>query len=172
MAQTSEKTNVSEPGQGLSPFLGLRRDIDRLFDDFTGGFRGSSLGRRVFDLAPLRRLEGFAGDLYPDVDVSESDKALTVTAELPGMKEKDIEVTLDDDGVLSIHGEKKEEREEKGENRYVSERRYGSFSRSFRMPDTVAGGKIKADFDKGVLTVTLPKNAKAKKARIIEIGKN
>jgi HSP20 family protein len=102
------------------------------------------------------------------VDVSESDKALAIRAELPCIEEDDIDVTLNNDGVLSVRGKKKEE---KDEDHYMSERRYGSFSRPFHMPDTVDGGKFKAAFDKGVLTMTLPKNAKAKKVQTVKIGK-
>jgi HSP20 family protein len=144
MTQTPEKTGLSTPEQEPSLFLGLRRGADRLFDEFTGSLRwpslGRGIGRSVFDLVPMRQLHDFAGDLYPYADVSESDKALIITAELPCMEKDDIDVTLDDDVVLSVRDEKKEE---KDEGYYMSERCYFSFSRSFHMSDTVDGGKIK-----------------------------
>ena len=99
----------------------------------------------------------------PAVDIAETDKAYEITAELPGMDEKNIEVKFAD-GVLTIKGEKKEEKEEKKKDYYLSERSYGSFQRSFQVPDGVDTDKIEATFKKGVLTVTLPKSAEAQKA--------
>lgn len=100
----------------------------------------------------------------PAVDLTEDDKTYKVTAELPGMDEKDIDVTVSG-GALVIKGEKKEEKEEKDKNYYLSERSYGSFRRSFSLPEGVDQDKITANFAKGVLTVTLPKTADAQKAQ-------
>ena len=131
--------------------------MDRLFDDFTGGFRRGPL----FDPSALRRAEStFAG--MPAVDVAETDQAYEITAELPGMEEKNIEVRLAN-GVLSIKGEKQEEKEEKDKNYYRRERSFGSFERSFQVPDNVDADKIEASFKNGVLSVTLPKTAEAQK---------
>jgi HSP20 family protein len=94
-----------------------------------------------------------------------------VRAELPGIDEKDIDVRLSD-GTLTIRGEKKEEREEReeGGSYYVSERRYGSFQRSFRIPEGIDHDKVDASFRKGVLTITLPKTPEAQqKAKKIEV---
>ena len=103
--------------------------------------------------------------------MAETDKAYEVTAELPGMDESNIEVKLADD-VLTIKGEKKEEKEEKKKDYYVSERRFGSFQRSFTVPAGVDASKIEANFKNGVLIVTLPKNAQAQKSeKKIEIKK-
>ena len=96
-------------------------------------------------------------------DFSENDKAVTVTAEMPGMSEDDIEILVEN-GVLTIKGEKKSAREEKGENYYLSERRFGAFSRAFRLPEGIVEDEIGADFKKGVLTVTMPKAEGSKKA--------
>lgn len=93
----------------------------------------------------------------PAFDVSESDKEYSVVAELPGIEEKDLEVTLSD-GILTIKGEKKQEKEEKGETYHRIERRYGSFQRSFRMPEHVEFEKIDAMFKDGVLRLTIPKS--------------
>ena len=138
----------------------MRHEIERLFDRFSN-----------FDVSPFRRLSDIehfwprpdGGTLLSvDVDVAEDDKAYTITAELPGLDEKDIEVNVADD-VLSIRGEKKEEREEKAKNYHLSERRYGSFQRTFQLPSGIDAEKIAASFQKGVLTVTLPKTPEAQK---------
>ena len=150
----------------------LRREIDRLFDDFGVGRWRSPLSR-VRRPRPIRfGAPEISWPKAPAVDVAETDKAYEVTAELPGMNESNIEVKLADD-VLTIKGEKKEEKEEKNKDYYyVSERRYGSFQRSFTVPAGVDSSKIEATFKNGVLTVTLPKNAQAQKSeKKIEIKK-
>ena len=96
----------------------------------------------------------------PNVDIKESDKAVTLTAELPGIDEKDVDLSVRD-GMLTLKGEKKYEHEEEKEDIHMVERRYGSFQRSFRLPDTVNADKIDAKFDKGVLRVVMPKTAQA-----------
>ena len=106
---------------------------------------------------------------FPVADVVEGERDYRVTAELPGMSEKDIEIALAGD-VLTLKGEKKEEHEGKGQNRYVSERRYGLFQRSFALPEDADPEKIEAEFKNGVLTVTLPKRPEAQaKQRKIEV---
>jgi HSP20 family protein len=146
------------------PFESLRREVDRLFEDFDRGFwRFPS--RSLFDIEPFWRRGGTA----PAVDIVEREKDYQVTAELPGMEEKDVEVKVTDD-VMTIKGEKKEEKEEKKKDYYLSERRYGAFQRSFSLPSGVAADKIEANFKKGVLTVTLPKQPEAiKPERKVEI---
>ena len=99
----------------------------------------------------------------PTVDISETDKAYEITAELPGMDEKNVEVKLAN-GLLTIKGEKQDEKEEKKKDYHMRERSYGSFERSFQVPDGVDADKIEANFKKGVLTVILPKSAEAQKA--------
>jgi HSP20 family protein len=141
------------------PFENFRREMDRLFDDFQLGSWRSPVGRTVFDLEPFWRGE-VSWAKAPAVDVVEHDKAYEITAELPGMDESNIDVKFAD-GVLTIKGEKKEEKEERKKDQYLSERRYGSFQRAFRIPDGVDADKIAASFKNGVLTVTLPKTAQA-----------
>jgi HSP20 family protein len=97
-------------------------------------------------------------DVMPRVDVSETDQAIEVTAELPGLEEKDVEIDFTDD-VLTIKGEKKSEKEQKEKNRYISERTYGCFLRSIQLPSGIDPAKIEASIDKGVLTVKVPKPA-------------
>lgn len=156
----TEKTAVPA-FPGFRPFAGLRREIDRLFDEFDGG-RRQPFGRSLFDLAPFWRSEA-AWPQAPVVDVAETDKAYEITAELPGLDEKNIEVKVADD-VLTIRGEKQEEKEEKKKDYYLSERSFGSFQRTFQIPSGVDPDKIEASFNKGVLTVTLPKSAEALKS--------
>lgn len=136
------------------PLGALRRQINSLFNEFT------PVGRT--DIEPFERFFS-AGSTLPAVDVVEKDKEFAITAELPGLDEKNVEVKLSN-GSLVISGEKKDEREEKDKNHYFSERRYGSFRRAFRIPEGVDADKIEASFDKGVLTVRLPKTAEAQKA--------
>jgi HSP20 family protein len=97
------------------------------------------------------------------VDVVETEKEYQITAELPGLSEKDVEVVVADE-ILTIKGEKKEEKEEKAKNYYLSERRYGAFKRSFQLPSGVDADKIEAGFQNGVLTLTLPKTPEAQKS--------
>lgn len=136
----------------------LRSDMDRLFDGFFGGGYPGLAGRFG------------AGVKMPSIDVREGEKEIVVEAELPGIDEKDISVTFKD-GVLSIKGEKKSSREETKDEVHISERSYGSFQRALRVPETVEDAKIMASFDKGVLTVKLPKNGEAvRRERRIPIG--
>lgn len=134
---------------GLGPFgRGFPR-LARLLDDF--------------DVAPRGTRRGFV----PAVDVHESEKEWTVTAELAGAKPEDVNVEIEN-GVLTIRGEKKSEREEKREHGRVIERSFGSFTRSFTLPSSVAADRIEAGFKDGVLTVTIPK-AEAPKPHVVSI---
>ena len=143
-----------------NPFGALRGEIDRLFDDFDGGFWGSPFRRPIFDMMPIPRVAAEAAS--PAVDVAEKDSEYEITAELPGLDEKDIEVKLANGG-LSIRGKKEEAKEEKKKDYVLSERRYGSFERYITLPEDVDTDRIAANFKKGVLTVTLPKTAEAQK---------
>ncbi len=133
------------------PFASFQREMNKLFENFFGGV----------DLAPWASLERRAAATFtPRVDVSETDKEIKVSVELPGMDEKDIDVSLTRD-TLTIKGEKKEEKEDKGKDYYRMERSYGSFTRGIPLPVEVDTDKVHATFKKGVLQVTLPKTAKA-----------
>jgi len=148
-------------------FEGLRQEIDRLFDDFGLGFRWP-LGRSLLAAEPLFRREPTSAKM-PAVDVVESEKAYEITADLPGMDEKNIEVKVAD-GVLTIKGARQEEKEEKKKDYYLQERSFGSYQRSFGLPESVDPDKIEANFKKGVLTVTLPKKVEAQKpAKKVEV---
>jgi HSP20 family protein len=144
------------------PLEGLRQEINRLFDDSGIGTWRSPFGSSLFDIEPFRRAKSaFTG--MPAVDVTETERAFKVAAELPGMDEKNIEVKVAN-GMLTIKGEKQEEKEEEKQDYYVRERSFGSFERTFKVPDGVDLDKVDASFKKGVLTVTLPKTAEAQKA--------
>ena len=167
MAETSNvpvKTDQKALERGaalhaLQPFASLRREVDRLFEDFDRGFWAAPFRRAMFNLEPFGRRDIEWADT-PAVDIVEKDKAYEVTAELPGMDEKNIEVKLTN-GALTIRGEKREEKEETKSGYYLHERHFGSFERSFPMPEGVDTDKIEASFKKGVLTITLPKKPEA-----------
>lgn len=147
--------------QPQSPVFGdLRREIDRIFDGFQMDSWRFPFGRSALE-TDLRwpRL----ADIAPAIDVAEKPSAFELTAELPGIDEKDIDVRLSNN-TLTIKGEKKEAKEQRDKDYYVSERRYGSFARSFVVPPGVDTSKIEANFSKGVLTITLPKSAEAQKS--------
>ncbi len=151
---------------GGDMFRSMREQMDRFASEMFGGNWPGSL-MRGFSNEPLDFASGF-GAAAPRIDVHENDKAYTVTAELPGMAEDDVELTVRN-GVLTLKGEKRYEKKEGGKDEArVIERRYGSFQRSFSLPDTVDEEKADAKFDKGVLTITLPKKpgAKADERRI------
>lgn len=154
----NEESKTERPTE-WRPFESLRREVEHLFDDFQLGAWRSPFGRTLFE--PFRR--GEVGWKTPAVDVVEKEKAYEITAELPGMDESNIDVKFSD-GTLTIKGEKREEKEEKKKDFYLSERRYGSFQRSFSVPDGVDADKIEAGFKNGVLTVTLPKTPEAQKS--------
>ena len=143
----SVKKSVPAKREEYNPFALLRNEMNALFDNFY----------RSFEIEPFT---GRFASFSPSVDIKESDKDIKVLAELPGMDDKDIDVSLSRDS-LTIRGEKKEEKEDKGKNYYRMERSYGSFARTIPLPVEVDTDKAKAEFKKGVLTVTLPKTAKA-----------
>jgi HSP20 family protein len=179
MAETATKVPVEvkraeRPTRSLAewrPFDSLRRDIDRLFDDFwLGPSWRSPLARRLADAEPFWRSE-VTWSKAPAVDVAETENGYEVTAELPGIEERNIDVKVAD-GILTIKAEKQEEREEKKKDYYVSERHYGSFQRSFTVPTGVDTDKIDAHFKNGILTVNMPKSVQAQKSeKKIEIKK-
>jgi HSP20 family protein len=158
----------SEPalaGEAWRPFAVLRKEVDRLFDEF-----GDDFWRRPFrSLAGLEKSWAQKLVASPAIDVAETDKAYEITAELPGIDQKNIEVNVANGGI-TIRGEKEQETEEKKKDYYLSERRYGSFERYFSLPEGVDADKIEASFKNGVLKVILPKTAEAQKpAKRIEV---
>ncbi len=134
------------------PFNFMQREINRLFDGFFG-----------YEPVLFRTSDDRYGGFTPHVDVTENEKEIVISAELPGMDEKDIEVLLSGDS-LAIKGEKKEEKEETKKNYYRMERRYGSFHETIPLPSEIDVNKIDASFKKGILSVKLPKTEAAKSA--------
>ena len=136
-----------------SAFTSLQREIDRLFEDFGRGFPN------------LPAFGGNGAKLMPSIDVTETDKEIEITAELPGLEEKDVQINVADN-LLTIRGEKKAEKEEKDKNYRLVERSYGSFERTLELPEGVNADAIKANIAKGVLKVTVPKPAPAQVKKI------
>ena len=142
---------------GPEPLLSLHREMDRLFDDALRGFDS-----RFSDRAPLS-----GGGGWPSDEISETDTELRVTAEIPGLEEKDVEILLDND-MLTLRGEKRSETEDKAKQ--FSERYYGRFERRIPLGYQVEEDKVDARFNNGVLTITLPKSPEAQsRAKRIEI---
>ena len=157
------KTTTTAPQRAPDIFGAMREEMDRMFERFEHGLpRWPALFKR-----------GNGNEwMVPELDVRDNGKQLTVEVDLPGVDEKDVSVTLAN-GMLTIKGEKKSDREEKKENYYLAERSYGAFERSVRLPDTIDEAKLEARFDKGVLKVIAQKRPEAVKAeRKIEIKKS
>lgn len=150
-----DKSNVPmSREEATDPFVSLRRDVDRIFEEAFNGFG--------------RGLSAWSGAsaVTPTLDIADTDTEVVVTAELPGLDEKDFEVTLAGD-ILTIKGEKKAEAERRNGDAYYVERRFGQFSRSVRLPFEES---IEAKYDKGVLTIRIPKPADAQRSvRRIEV---
>lgn len=137
-----------------NPFRGLvsvPQDVDRLFEEFFGSF-------------PME-LNGWSGIWSPTVDVSEDSDNIYFTIEIPGMSKEDLKVTMQDN-LLTIRGEKKMEMERKEANLHRVERSYGSFVRSFSVPSGVVADRIKAQYQDGLLKITLPKAEQVKPKEI------
>ena len=154
--QKSDAPAAHEPRDVFTTF---RREMDRLFDDVFGDFGSKAVATNGFSW----------GTAIPRLDVVENEKELKVSVELPGVDEKDIDVTLVGD-LLTIKGEKKLEHEEKEGERHYIERRYGSFARTLRLPFEASDQSVEAEFDKGVLTIRIPKPAEMQsKVKHIEV---
>jgi HSP20 family protein len=144
-----DRPTAIEPGNNEDFFLNVQDRMNRMFDDFF---------TYPFHSYGLRNLNNSSDVFYPRVDVSETDKEYKVVAEIPGIDEKDINVTLNDD-VLTISGKKEFEKEESGRQYHRVERTYGSFRRDVQLPGEVIPDQIEATFKKGVLEIVLPKPA-------------
>ena len=144
------------------PFESLRHEVDRLFEGFADAMGRRAPARPAFEMET--RWPSLLGwDAIPQVDIAETDAAYEMTAELPGLTEKDFELTVAD-GMLVLRGEKRQQSATDKADVMVSERRYGAFQRSFRLPPSVEHARIEARFEKGVLTVRLPKSESARSA--------
>ena len=166
------------PDKEYHPLLALREEVDQLFDRFFSNVsfgRFGQFGKNIAEIEPLKHLEDTFvsfGKMAPRSDVSENGKSYNISVELPGMSESDIDISLSGD-VLTISGEKIEKKKEEKENCHLSERRYGSVVRSFRIPQNVDADSIKASFDNGVLKIEMMKlpEAQTSGTRKIKISK-
>lgn len=148
--------------KALTPFDAMRREVDRMFDAFSNG--------GLFGALPAA-LAGSNGFLTPKINVCETDAGLEVTAELPGIDQKEIDLSLDD-GVLTLKAEHASQKEEKDEKKHyhLVERAQGTFLRRIALPFEPDADRVEATFDKGILKVTVPKSAKAdEKIRKIQV---
>ncbi len=165
-AKKDEKASASTPVPARRdewhPLSDLRAEMDHLIDTFFHRRPSTPTTRDAMNWDPFGWLERGYGLAAPHVDVTESDKGYKIVAELPGMDQKEVELELKDD-VLTLSGEKKEEQEKEEKDYHLTERRFGSFRRSFRLPSEVDQNKVSADFKNGVLIIALPKTAKAQK---------
>jgi len=161
-AKVAEKPAAGTPPETIwpagiwQPVAALRAEMDRVFETFWQSFGEAKP-------APLQwpwRFDTAFGSAVPAVDVLENEKDFRIVAELPGLSAENIDIDISDD-LLTVKGEKADEREEKANNYRVSERRFGSFKRSFQLPRGVDADKVVAKFDKGVLTITMPKTVEA-----------
>ena len=150
---------VERGGFGGDPFMSLHREVKGLSDEALRGFG-----------QPLVAGEGATGSNFVParMNVSETENEVRVRAELPGVSEKDVEVTLDDD-LLTIRGEKRLERKDEKENFHFVERSYGTFQRSLRLPFPADPDQVQAKFENGVLTVTVPKSKQQERSRRVQI---
>lgn len=149
----AKELQVWKPFRELAPFREferMRREMDRLWDSF-------------FERRPTKAEE--AGEFLPALDLAETDNELVVKCEVPGLEPKDIDISLSD-GMLTIKGEKKQEREEKQADYHLVERSYGTFTRSIQLPKEVQSEKISASYKNGILKINLPKSEEAKKKEI------
>ena len=161
----SRNTQMSRWGEDTDPFLRMRREMNRLFDDVFSGFGGFGLPG-AFGPA-LQQMPA-----APKIDVSETENEIQIKAEMPGIDQKDVEVLLEDDRLI-IRGEKKEEREDKDRNYHVRERVQGVFSRTLPLPFAPDPNQVKAEFKDGVMTITIPKPQEVKqKQHRIDVQKD
>jgi HSP20 family protein len=131
--------------------VSIQDEMNKLFDDF--------LGR------PLMRTEWSEGVWNPSVDISETKDNVLIKAEMPGLNKEDVKISMQDN-MLTLTGEKKQEKEEKETNYHRVERSYGAFSRSFSLPTSVKSDKIRATYKDGILSITLPKTEEVKPKEI------
>jgi HSP20 family protein len=134
-----------------TPIAAFRREMNRMFDAMLADFDASFAG--------LASADGFGLSAWPRIDLAETDGEIVVTAELPGLAEKDVEVFVDD-GALTLRGERQEERRDA--ERQISERYWGRFERRIALPAEVLPDKVAASMKDGVLTITLPKSPEAR----------
>ena len=159
VARTPEVAEEDHPFQAaVNVWDSFRGEMDRAFDRFSRAVVARQPLWRSPEVHPLGRLESVFGVAMPPVDVTETETEFTITAELPGLEAKDIEVLVEG-GTITLKGEKGEAVDRNEAGCRLSERRYGAFQRTFRIPEGTDADKVGAKFDKGVLTIALPKSS-------------
>ena len=158
----SRNMPTSRWSEDTDPFLAMRREMNRLFDDVFGGFGLPNVIGPALQQMPVA----------PKIDVTETENEIQVTAELPGIDPNEVQVLLEDDRLI-IRGEKQEEREDKDRNYHLRERVQGAFSRTLPLPFAPDPNQVKAEFKNGVMTITIPKPQEVKqKQHRIEVQKD
>ena len=171
---SSDAGRTRETDQPYAPLVTLRDEVDRVFDQF---FRGGGMMRRAmspglfgWDGFPELRTRAMSEGVSVRSDFTESDDSYELTVEMPGLTDKDVELSVSDN-MVTVKGEKKQSREKKEENYHLKERSYGAFRRVFSMPQGTKAEDISAKVKDGVLTVTMPKTPEAKKKPLkIKVG--
>jgi HSP20 family protein len=159
--QLTSRDNGVPSSRNTDVFEAMKSEMDRVFDRFHHGWPSLP---RIFASSDI-------DVVIPTLDLKDTGKSIVIEAELPGVDEKDVTLTVKD-GILTLKGEKRQKKEEKGENHYLMERSYGSFVRSVQLPDSIDENKVDARYEKGVLTITAEKRPEAVKAeKRIEIRK-
>ena len=159
--QITPREHGAPAGRPVDVFHAMKSEMDRVFDRFHHGWPALP---HLFSMTDT-------DVIMPNLDLKDTGKSIVIEAELPGVDEKDVTLTVKD-GILTLKGEKRHSIEEKGENHYLTERSYGSFMRSLQLPDSIDESKVEARYDKGVLTITAEKRPEAVKAeKRIEIRK-
>ena len=151
MTKDIKKAEPAQTPAPMDPFSAMRAEMDKVFENFLG---------RGWPSMPSLMKPSEEGLVVPDMDIRENGSKIVIEAELPGMEEKDIDVSLKN-GMLTIKGEKRSEEEKKEDDYHLTERRYGSFKRGFRVPETVDPDKVEASLEKGVLHVKMAKKPEA-----------
>ena len=151
MAKDIKKAEAAQTKAPIDPFTAMRAEMDQVFENFLG---------KGWPSLPNLMKSSDESLVVPSMDIRENGSEIVIEAELPGMEEKDIDVSLKN-GMLTIKGEKRSEKEKKEDDYHLTERRYGSFQRSFRVPETVNEDKIDAHLEKGVLHVKMAKKPEA-----------
>jgi HSP20 family protein len=147
---------TEDPSWAAGPFMVIQREMSRLLDDAARG--GPTAGATTGAL------------LAPRLDVRETDNEFRISVELPGVTEDEVEVNVDND-LLTVRAEKKEEREVERADQHITERRFGVFQRTLRLPEAVDPNQIKAELENGVLQITVPKSQDQGRSRRVQVGR-
>lgn len=168
----SDETQVQEERNEMETFDSLHREINRVFDSFWNDFRGFPTYGSLLNRVDRGLGQSWTRSFSPKFNINETEKDISIDVELPGLSENEVNVDLED-GVLTISGEKKFQKEDKKDNYHLVEHSYGSFRRSVRLPEGIKEDAIEAKMKNGVMQIHIPKEESAiKKSKRIEIKKD